>query len=133
LLGTFVVGGVALVFLGEWALDVIKSQTPLLSKPLILLALLISFLETNHANAGGILLTKNEVPFFKASLFSGTLTVILLLVFLNYTNLSVWSLILAPGLAHLFNNWKWPYEVYMQLQISKIDIKNFIYQLKIRL
>jgi hypothetical protein len=123
LLGTFVVGGVALVFLGEWALDVIKSQTPLLSKPLILLALLISFLETNHANAGGILLTKNEVPFFKAALFSGVFTVVLLLVFLNYTNFGIWGLLLAQGIAQgCYQNWKWPLVVMRELCMKSSDV-----------
>jgi hypothetical protein len=119
LLGVFLVGGFALVFLGEWALNVIGSKTPLLSKSLIALALLVSLLETNHANAGGILLTKNEVPFFKYSLLAGALTVILLFVFLEYTNWDAWALILAPCIAQLFNNWKWPYEVCRQLCIFK--------------
>jgi O-antigen/teichoic acid export membrane protein len=131
LFGTFLLGSVVLVFFGQWALNVIGSQTPLLSKYYMIVALFVSLLETNHANAGGILLTKNEVPFFKVSLFSGALTVILLLVFLNYTNLGVWGMLLAQGIANaIISNWKWPYEVYMQLQISKIDIKNFIHNLK---
>ncbi|MDR2410087.1 MAG: hypothetical protein LBE13_18530 [Bacteroidales bacterium] len=125
LLGTFVLGGLALVFLGEWALNIIGSQTPLLSKSFMAVALLVFLLETNHSNAAGVLLTKNEVPFFKASLFSGAFTVILLFIFLGYLNWDVWSLIFAQGVAELYNNWKWPYEVYTQLHLSKTDIKNF--------
>ncbi|MDR1582435.1 MAG: hypothetical protein LBS55_04115 [Prevotellaceae bacterium] len=119
LLGIFIVGGIALVFLGEWALDVIKSQTPLLPKPLMLFALLVYLLEANHGNAGGILLTKNEVPFFRASLFSGVLTVILLFIFFKYTHLGVLGMILAQGIAQgCYQNWKWPIKVIKELRIK---------------
>ena len=42
-----------------------------------------------------VLSTKNEIPFFKASLFAGGLMLILLFIFLRYTTLGIWSLILA--------------------------------------
>jgi O-antigen/teichoic acid export membrane protein len=125
LFGTFVLGSVALVFGGEWALNIIGSKTPLLPKSFITVALLIYLLETNHANAGSILLTKNEVPFFKAALFSGAFTVILLFVFLEYTNWGVWALILAQGIAQgCYQNWKWPIEVVKELCVKKSDIRN---------
>jgi O-antigen/teichoic acid export membrane protein len=127
LLGIFVLGGVVLVFGGEWALDVIGSQTLFLSKSFMAVALLIDFLGTNHANAGGILLTKNEVPYFKAALFSGAFTVILLFVFLNYTNLNVWGLLLAQGIAQgCYQNWKWPMEVMKELCLKSSDIRNIV-------
>jgi predicted RNA methylase len=120
---TFLLGGAVLVFLGEWAMNVIGSQTPLLSKSFILAALLIYLLETNHANAGGILLTKNEVPYFKASLFSGAFTVILLFVFLMYTDFGVWGLLLAQGIAQgCYQNWKWPLEVVKELCVKRKDM-----------
>ncbi|MDR1226007.1 MAG: hypothetical protein LBK47_03810 [Prevotellaceae bacterium] len=131
LFGTFVLGGIVLVFLGDWALDVVKSQTPLLPKSFISVALLIYLLEANHTIAGGILLTKNEVPFFKASLFSGALTVILLLVFLNYTNLGVWGLILVQGIAQgCYQNWKWPREVIRELYVKRNDIHESLRRVK---
>jgi O-antigen/teichoic acid export membrane protein len=123
LLCTFALGGVALVFLGEWALNVIGSQTPLLSKSFIIVALLIYLLETNHGIAGGMLLTKNEVPYFKAALFSGAFTVILLFVFLSYTDFGVWGLVLAQGIAQgCYQNWKWPMEVVKELCIKRKDV-----------
>jgi hypothetical protein len=30
--------------------------------------------------------------------------------------------VIAYGIAHLYNNWKWPYEVFMQLNSSIRDI-----------
>jgi O-antigen/teichoic acid export membrane protein len=121
LFGTFVFGGVALVFLGEWVLNVIGSQTPLLSKSFMVVALFIYLLETNHANAASILLTKNEVPFFKASLFSGAFTIILLFVFLKYTDFNIWGLLFAQGIAQgCYQNWKWPMEVVKDLNFLRL-------------
>ena len=117
LFATFIVCGAILLGFGDWALGLINSQTPLLPNALIALVLLVALLEANHATAGGFLLTKNEVPFFKASLISGTATVLLLLVFLNYTELGAWALILAPGIAQAcYQNWKWPMVVIKELR-----------------
>ena len=118
LLLTYVAGGLALVLLGSGALNLIKSQTQLLPSLLIAVALIISLLESNHAIAGGILLTNNEVPFFKASLVAGAITILLVLLLLNFTSMGIWAMVLAPGIAHLYNNWKWPYEVAKQLNIK---------------
>jgi len=118
LFGTFVFCGIFLLGLGDWVLSAIGSQTPLLPKFLIATALLVVFLEANHATAGGFLLTKNEVPFFKASLISGAATVLLLFVFLGYAQMGVWGMILAPGIAQIcYQNWKWPMVVVKELKI----------------
>jgi len=120
LYATFIVCGTGLFYLGDWALDLIGSQTPLLQKSIVALALVIVFLETNHSIAGGILLTKNEVPFFRAALLSGAATILLLFVFLKYTQLGVLGLILAPGIAQgCYQNWKWPMVVIKELKIIK--------------
>jgi O-antigen/teichoic acid export membrane protein len=120
---TFVFVGIALFFLGEWAMSIIESETPLLSKSFIAVALFIHLLETNHANAGSILSTKNEVPYFKAALVSGVFTVTLSYIFLNCTYWGVWGLMLAPGIVQLgYQNWKWPMQVATELQIKKKDV-----------
>lgn len=118
LICTFISGGTVLICLGDWTLSIIGSHTFLMQNQLTLIALLITFLENNHGVAGAILLTGNEVPFFKASLIAGAVTIVLLLIFLSFTKLNLLGLLLAPGLAHLYNNWKWPYEVRKQLKIS---------------
>jgi hypothetical protein len=80
MLATFIVGGCALLFLGDWALDLIKSKTPLLSKSFVAVALLVVLLDNNRGVAEWMFSTKNEIPFFKASLFTGVIAVVLLLV-----------------------------------------------------
>jgi len=121
---TFLICGIVLIFAGNWMLLLIKSRTELLSPLMICVVIVISFLENNHSVAGSILLSKNEVPFFKASLLSGVLTIALLFIFFRFTTLNVWAMIISPGIAQLYNNWKWPYEVQKQLNIKRKDIKN---------
>ena len=115
---TFLVCGLALLFCGNWALELIHSKTPLLPHSYVAVALLIYLLETNHGFAGNILITKNEVPFFKASLFAGMITIILLFLFFKFTHLGIWSMILAQGIAQgIYQNWKWPMVVAKELNI----------------
>lgn len=117
LLFTFIAGGFALTLFGNMILVFLKSQTLLLSQSMIIAILIISFLEENHSIAGGFLLSKNEVPFYKASIVAGLLTVILLFVFLKIFNLGVWAMILAPGVAQLiYQNWKWPLVLMKELK-----------------
>jgi O-antigen/teichoic acid export membrane protein len=124
LLITYLIAGSCLIILGEQAAEAIGSRTFLMSGIMTLVFLFISMLETNHSLAGSILLSKNEVPFFKASLFAGALTISLLLILLISTNLNMWALIIAPGLANVYNNWKWPSEVYKLLRIREVNISN---------
>jgi O-antigen/teichoic acid export membrane protein len=123
LLLTYFAGGVVLTFFGEWALQLIGSKTQLMPPLIIAVATLISFLESNHGIAGNILLSKNEVPFFKAALLSGAGSVLLLFLFFNLTKMQLWAMVLAPGTAQfVYQNWKWPLEVHRELGIKRKDL-----------
>jgi len=125
LLLTYLFGGLAWILLGDWALGIIHSQTAFVPTTMLLIMLIISLLEQNHATSAGFIMADNRIPFFIPSLLSGAATILLLLLFLNLQssifnlqssiiNLQspLWALILAPGLAQLaYQNWKWPYEI----------------------
>ncbi len=129
----FLSGGAFLIIFGNVALEIINSRTFLINSFPLLIVLLISFLEMNHGLAGNILMTGNEVPFFKHSLLAGAVTMIQLLLLFNFRALNLWGLILAPGIAHLYNNWKWPYEVFKLLEISFNDFLTVILKPKTNL
>jgi hypothetical protein len=122
--------GGSLLGLGHWSLRFIGSQTNLISGAMMIVFLIIALLEANHSQAGSILLSKNEVPFFKASLFAGGLTIILLMLFFRSTDLNLWAMIIAQGIGNLYNNWKWPHEVYKLLNIKGRDFLNSISDLR---
>lgn len=133
LLFIFLISGIGLVLFGDFALSLIKSQTQLLPVFMTSIMLLIAFLEANHAMSGNMLLTKNEVPFAKASVLSGLATVLLLFIGLKFLTLGVWVMILAPGIAQgVYQNWKWPLEVVKDIHISYkdywINFKQFVTQ-----
>ena len=131
LLFTYMVGGMGLFFFGEWTLKLVGSQTHLIAQSMLFVSIVVSFLECNHSVAGTILLSKNEVPFFKASLFSGGATVLLLILFFQYMHIGLWAMIAAPGLAQIaYQNWKWPIVVINELEINRRDVSNAIIRIK---
>lgn len=118
----FVVCGAGLVFAGPYLLTLIHSKTHLLPAMMTFVFLIVAFLETNQGLAAQMLLTKNEVPFAKASILSGIATVCLLFISLEYTSIGIWGMILAPGIAQLsYQNWKWPLVVIQDLDIKFKD------------
>jgi len=116
LLAVYMVGGIAWIFLGEWALNLIGSQTHFVPATMLMVMLLISTLEHNHAVSAGFIMADNKIPFFIPSLVSGAATVALLWLFLSPLQMGIWGLILAPGIAQLaYQNWKWPSVVIKEL------------------
>ena len=116
LLAVFVVGGIVWICLGDWALDLIGSQTHFVPTAMLCAMLLIAILENNHAQSAGFIMADNKIPFFIPSLVSGAATVLLLWIFLSPLQLGIWGLILAPGIAQLaYQNWKWPSVVIKEL------------------
>jgi O-antigen/teichoic acid export membrane protein len=123
----YIFGGLTLLLFGNWTLNMIGSKTYFLNTGFITVALIVSLLETNHGLAVGILLTKNEVPFFKISLISGGLIVFLLFISFKYLHLGIWAMILVPGIVQIiYNNWKWPSEVIKELKITRYDVFSII-------
>jgi O-antigen/teichoic acid export membrane protein len=126
----FIIGGMTLIFLGQPALKYIGSQTRLMPFLFLLLAVLVLLIETNLSIAGNILLTKNEVPFYKAALVSGSCIVLSLFLVFNYTDLGLLSLILVPLIIDLaYQAWKWPWEVIKELKITVKDYHEALYSL----
>jgi len=122
LIGVFIVCGLGLIFVGPPLLIFIKSNTHLLSSSMIFVFLIVAFLEANHGMSGLLLLTKNEVPFVKASLISGLAVLALLFISFNYTGLGIWGMIIASGIAQaVYQNWKWPLMVKRELNIKVMD------------
>lgn len=127
---SYIAGGISLIFLGEWTLHLIGSQTHLMHQSLLTVAIIVACLESNHAIAGTILLSKNEVPFFRASIISGIAIVILLLILLNYLHLGLWAMVLVPGIVQgTYQNWKWPLVVARELEITMKDFFHALYSI----
>ena len=114
---TFSIVALCTILCGEPVLHLIKSNTELLPQNMLIFSFLFAWLEANHSIAGGFLLADNEVPYFKASLFSGAATVVFLLVaFYTLPSYGVWIMIFVPGIVQLlYQNWRWPYVLLKKL------------------
>lgn len=113
----FILGGICWILLGDWALDLIGSDTRFVSVPMLIAMLIINLLEHNHSVSAGFIMADNKIPFFIPSLVSGAATILLLWLFLGPLQWGVWGLILAPGIAQLaYQNWKWPSVVIRELK-----------------
>ncbi len=115
----FLFGGLAWIFLGNWALSLIGSQTYFIPTAMLTVMLVIGLLEHNHAQSAGFIMADNKIPFFIPSLVSGAATILLLWLFLGPLHMGMWGLILAPGIAQLaYQNWKWPSVVIKELKVE---------------
>ena len=114
---TYCVGGIGLCFIAPFFLDLIGSQTSLMPVFLLIIALICSLVETNVSMSGTILLTKNYVPFFKASLISGLAIVLLLFLYSKIWSLGLLTMMLIPLTVNLlYQGWKWPLTAYLDLK-----------------
>jgi len=115
IIATFMVGGIMWIYLGDWALHLIHSNTPFVPTTMLIIMLVCALLEQNHATAAGFIMADNRIPFFIPSLVSGAATITLMLIAFHLPSTifhfpsPIWILILSPGLAQLaYQNWKWP-------------------------
>jgi O-antigen/teichoic acid export membrane protein len=124
---TYLTGGSLLILFGNPVLQLIKSNTLLLAAPQIAVLLFINLLVTNHSIAGQIIMQQNKIPFFKADIITGGVTLLLLFLFLQFTDMKIWGMILAPGIAcACYNNWKWPWVIIKEYHIGYKDVINSI-------
>lgn len=111
-----VVGGISIVLLGDWALNLVKSQTQLLATLPLIGITIFSLLDGHQIIATNILLASNKVPFLKSSLITGIVSILMIIIFLYIFKLGIWALILGPGIVQiLYQDWKWPLSVYQQM------------------
>ena len=132
----YLIGTLCLLFIGGFILtNVIKSDTILLGKNLILLYGIVQFLEINHSNFAVIISTGNKIPFVKAGLFSGIFVLLLIYISLSIFQLGLLGIIVSQGIVQLlYNNWKWPKVVLDDFCLGYIDfIKIGLHQIFLKI
>lgn len=96
-----------ILIVGNIILNIVGSNTMLLSRLYTIIILIVVYLETNHSNCATLITTKNEVPFVISSLLSGTGVLFFGLISVKYLELGILGLLLAQGIVQLlYNNWK---------------------------
>lgn len=109
----YIMGVVFFIFCVLYIFPFFNVEIKFLSIEYVLLLSFIYLLEMNHSVCANIITTKNKIPFVWASLISGISIVALSIILTFNFNYGIIGLILAQGCIQLlYNNWKWPLEVY---------------------
>ena len=117
--GLFLIGAMMFYFLGPSILNIVKSNTTLVSGTVMIFLLILAFVENNIIMASNIILSKNEVPFYKASLLSGLVIIFFLIVTFKYTQFGILCMVVVPLMVDiLYQGWKWPLAVNKDLDIK---------------
>ena len=115
----YIVGASIVIILGPPVLHLIGSNAVLPSVLIMFLAFLYRFLQDQHCVCSIYLPTQNKIIDFESSILVGILATVLPLLFLKYTDLGLIGVILGQIIAQLvYPNWKWPYEVCKEFNIS---------------
>ena len=115
-------GGLAIVLLLPWILDLIGSNAEVPSMLISISYLIVMTLEGNHSIFAMVIVTANKVPFVKAGLISGMLIGVLIYLSLRFTTLGLLGVVLAQGVVQLaYNNWRWPKYVFEDLHTNLFD------------
>jgi O-antigen/teichoic acid export membrane protein len=115
----FITFSIILVFGGNMALGLIKSNVFLPSPSMLVLFLVIMLLEQNHSLFSTIIVIGNNVPFVKAALISGFFIIAGIYIALSYLHFGLLGIIVVPGIVQLcYNNWRYPLVVCKELQVS---------------
>jgi O-antigen/teichoic acid export membrane protein len=130
LFGVFLVCGIGLLLIGQPLFDFIHSKTHLLACGAISMMLFFSVFDVNSSFSTALISMKNEVPYVKSSIITAFVTLILLSLFLCFTDFGVWGMILAPALAQaIYQDWKWPLYVKKDLNVRMSDFRNVLWSI----
>lgn len=112
----FIASTLVVIFYGNFILrNIIHSNVLLPNTWLLILYMLFYFMEITHGNCVTLISTENKVPFYKASIISGVMS-ILVTILLLINHLGIYSFPIGLICGSLpYNSWKWPFVVYKML------------------
>lgn len=117
---------VFVILFGNQLLNLMHSNTMLLSRDYLIIMAVVWLLEANHAGSAAVIATGNSIPFMPAALVSGLLICLLSLVSAAL-GFGLIGVIFCQGVVQLaYNNWKWPMAIYSELDIRLSDIFSLV-------
>lgn len=118
----FIFASSAILFAGGPILSLIGSSTPLLAKWMLILLFFATMLEALTELATSVLLSKNEVPHYKAQSITALVTLAILFASLRLTDGGVILLIAVPFMVQLaYQHWRWSYKLWNEMGIKLSD------------
>lgn len=112
----YFVGSIIIIMYGNIILsNIIHSNTLLPSKPVLYLYFFFYLMELTHGNCVSVISAENRVPFYKASIISGIISVTVTFSLL-YLQVGIYSFPIGLISGSLpYNSWKWPLVLYKRL------------------
>lgn len=96
------------LILGDVLLEMIASRTHFISSWLLIILMVSALLDGFTYISTSVLLSGNEVPHYKAQLVTALFTVVLIFLFLHFTDYGLIAIVLIPlGCNLLYNHWRW--------------------------
>lgn len=96
------------LILGDTLLEFIGSRTHFISLWLLVLLMFSALFDGFTYISTSVLLAGNEVPHYKAQLITAVFTVLILFLFLHFTDFGLVAIVMVPfGSNLLYNHWKW--------------------------
>lgn len=96
------------LILGDTLLEFIGSRTHFISLWLLVLLMFSALFDGFTYISTSVLLAGNEVPHYKAQLITAVFTVLILFLFLHFTDFGLVAIVMVPfGSNILYNHWKW--------------------------
>lgn len=132
----FFAGTISIFLIAPFLLELIGSNVKIPNYFILSLYSFIILLEQNHSLFATFITTKNKVPFLIPSLLSGILISIGISIWFLLINRTILGLIIVPGIIQIiYNNWKWPFEVFKDYNISFLEfykklLYTFLFKLK---
>lgn len=113
-------GVFALLIIGIPLLNLISSDVFIDINFLIVLSIYFYLLK-QHSLFASFISNRNSIPYVKAFVLSGLLSIVLQLTLFIFFELGIYSLVMAQMIAQLlYNNWYWPKQFLKSLRISYV-------------
>lgn len=114
----FIIGGVLVVFVGPWVLQLVNSNSFLPSTLVMAIFVVDALLDYNHSNFTYIFMAENRYPFLRADIYTGIMVLIINLLTLTLTDWGLLGVVSGRFVCLLcYNDWKWPLAVSRKLQV----------------
>ncbi|MBD8004258.1 O-unit flippase-like protein [Bacillus norwichensis] len=123
--GITILSFIAVFFLGDIILIFLNSNVSLLDSKYLLIIMVYMFLYNNQSVFGTFIATDNKLPHYKAFFISSLLVIGTQLLLINIFEPTLWSLLVPIMVIQMvYNNWKWPVEVFKSFKSLKKMTEN---------
>lgn len=114
----FIVSSSVLLFAGDAILEIMHSKTFLPPFGVLAIFVFFYFMENTHGKCAVLISTNNRLPFYKADIVACVITIIVMLLLLDF-NMGLYSFPIAMCCGSLpYNSWKWPVVCFKMLKIN---------------